>query len=81
MITTIEIDDSILLQAKRLAASRRTAVRALVEQGLRRVIADEQRDAGFKFEPVTDKRPARPGNPPAMPWEQVRELIYGGRGA
>jgi hypothetical protein len=78
MKTTIDIADPVLAQAKRLAARQGTTVKALVEQGLRRVLADKQRDAGFKFEPVTDRRGPVPYEP--LAWEQVRDVIYEGRG-
>ena len=38
MRTTIEIEDGLLILAKKAAAERRCSVRALVEQGLRRVL-------------------------------------------
>ncbi len=80
MKTTIDISDSILLQAKRLAARRGTTVKALVELGLRRVIADRNNDTRFVFQPVTDRLGAGSSPSPAMPWEQVRDVIYEGRG-
>jgi len=79
MKTTIDIADPVLAQAKKLAARQGTTVKALVEQGLRRVLADKQREAGFKFEPVTDKRGPAPYEP--LDWDQVRDIIYEGRGA
>ncbi len=79
MKTTIDIADSILLQAKRLAARRGTTVKALVELGLRRVIA-EKADAGFEFVPVTDKLPVNPNPEPGLSWAQTRDVIYEGRG-
>jgi hypothetical protein len=78
MKTTIDIADSLLEQTKRLAARRGTTVRALVEQGLRRVIAEKQRDATFRFQPVTDGRGKLPYD--GMNWDSVRDLIYEGRG-
>ena len=80
MTTTIDISDSILLQAKRLAARRGTTVKALVELGLRRVIAERNSDTRFVFQPVTDQLGAGAIPPATMPWEQVRDLIYEGRG-
>ena len=44
MKTTIDISDSLLEKARRVAASRGTTVKALVEAGLRQVLAD--RDFG-----------------------------------
>ena len=43
MKTTVEIDDSLLREARKLAAREGTTLRALVEQGLRRVLAETKR--------------------------------------
>lgn len=40
MKTTIEIEDRLLIEAKKRAAEERRTVRALVEEGLRRVLRD-----------------------------------------
>lgn len=56
--TTIEIPDSIARQAKLLAAERQTTLRALVVQGLERVIAWKQvsaKDRARKLFAVMDK--------------------------
>lgn len=45
MKTTIELPDSLGRKAKMLAAERRTTLRALVVEGLERVMADEQTSA------------------------------------
>jgi hypothetical protein len=41
MKTTIDLPDTLFRSAKRLAEKRETTLRALVEEGLRRVINDE----------------------------------------
>ena len=79
MKTTIDIADPLLAQVKRLAARQGTTVKALVEQGLRRVVADKQKDAAFVFCPVTDGNPK--AKAPMMSWEEMRDIIYEGRGA
>ncbi len=79
MKTTIDISDPLLEQAKRLAHRQGTTVRALVEKGLRLVVAEKSRSAGFKFEAVTDGRGPAPYE--TLPWERVRDIIYEGRGA
>ena len=40
MKTTIELSDALFLSAKELAQARQTTLRALVEEGLRRVLSD-----------------------------------------
>jgi hypothetical protein len=80
MKITIDIADSILLQAKRLAERRGTTVKGLVELGLRRAIDEEANDAGFEFVPVTDKLPVNPSLGPGLSWAQTRDVSYEGRG-
>ena len=43
MKTTVEISDALLDEARRAAARERTTVRALIEEGLRKVIKDRRR--------------------------------------
>jgi hypothetical protein len=60
MKTTIEIPDSIARQAKLLAAERHTTLRALVVQGLERVISEKQvtaKDRAKKLFAAMDKAP------------------------
>jgi hypothetical protein len=83
MKTTIEIADALLEEAKEVARSEGTTLRALVEEGLRAALKRrceprprfKLRDASFKggrgltpeFEDAT--------------WDQIRDEIYRGRGA
>lgn len=80
MKTTIDIADPLLDQAKRLAARQGTTVKALVELGLRRVIADKQRDATFRLRSVTFKGDGMVPEVEQGGWERVRDIIYEGRG-
>ena len=80
MKTTIEISDALMEQARRLAARENTTLRALVEQGLRGVIAEKKRSTDFRL-----RRASFKGNglQPAMQdagWERIRETAYEGRG-
>jgi muconolactone delta-isomerase len=80
MKTTVEIPDSLLAEAKRVAARERTTVRALIEEGLRRVLAERRRAGPFRLRKASFKgsglNPALAG----APWEAIREAIYEGRG-
>jgi succinylarginine dihydrolase len=81
MKTTVEISNSLLDQARKLAARERTTVRALIEEGLRQVVAEHKRPSAFKLRKVAFR-----GNglqPPlaAASWQQIRDLSYEGRGA
>jgi hypothetical protein len=80
MKTTIEISDSLLDEAKRLAAKEGTTVRAYVEQGLRRILAERKSRGRFRLRKATFKgKGLQPGVQDAT-WERIRETIYHGRG-
>ena len=60
MKTTIELPDSIVKEAKVIAAERRTTLRALVVQGLENVITEKQvaaKDRAKKLFAAMDKVP------------------------
>lgn len=46
MRTTLDINDALLIEAKRIAAERRTSLTAVVEDGLRAVVGLRLRDGG-----------------------------------
>jgi Arc/MetJ family transcription regulator len=80
MKTTIEISDSLLDEAKRLAAKEGTTVRAYVEQGLRRIVAERKSRGQFRLRKASFKgKGLQPGVENAT-WERIRETIYQGRG-
>ena len=80
MKTTIDIADSILNDARRLAAREGITVKALVELGLRRVIAEKKRAGPFRLRKASFKgKGLQPGVKNAG-WDRLRELAYEGRG-
>ncbi|HEX9453774.1 MAG TPA: type II toxin-antitoxin system VapB family antitoxin [Candidatus Binatia bacterium] len=80
MKTTIEISDSLLEEAKRVAAKEGTTVRAFVEQGLRRIVAERKRRGAFKLRNAAfNGKGLQPGVEDAT-WQRIREEIYQGRG-
>ena len=80
MKTTIEISDSLLEEAKRLAAKEGTTVRAFVEQGLRRIVAERKSKGAFHLRKASFKgKGLQPGVEDAT-WEPLREMICQGRG-
>lgn len=80
MKTTIEIADSLLDHAKRVAADEGTTVRALVEQGLRTVLAERGKRAAFRLRKASFKGKGLQPGVQDMPWEHIRALAYEGRG-
>lgn len=80
MKTTLDIADPLLREARKIAAQERTTLRALVEQGLRRVVAEKKGARPFKLRNAAFKgRGLRPELRDAS-WETLREMTYEGRG-
>ena len=78
MKTTIEIADPIFEEAKSIAAREGTTVRALVESGLRLVVAERQ--SGQKPFKLRDASFDGDGLDPEIgdaSWERIRDLAYG----
>lgn len=82
MKTTIDIADSVLTAARKLAASEGTTLRALVEAGLRQAVADRGKHvAPFRLRRASYRgRGLRP-EVKDRSWEQVREMAYDRDGA
>jgi hypothetical protein len=80
MKTTLDIPDPLLHEARRVAAREGTTLRALVEQGLRRIVAEKKRRPAFRL------RKASFGGHGLRPelrdagWERLRDLVYEERG-
>jgi hypothetical protein len=77
--TTVEIADALLARAKRLAKRSGRPLRALVEEGLRRVLADKPARSGYELPDRSAGSPEGPNPLAAMSWQDLRDEIYGGR--
>lgn len=80
MKTTVEIADPLLQEAKEAASQDETTLRALVEEGLRRILRDRRkaprfllRDASFQGEGLRPE--IAEGD-----WETIRRMAYEGHG-
>lgn len=81
MKTTIELAPALLDSAKRLARREGLTLRALVEEGLRHVLATRASRKGFRLPDAGFKgRGLQPGVEEGR-WAEVRDEIYQGRGA
>jgi hypothetical protein len=79
MKSTFEISDALLARAKRHAQKLGKPLRAVVEEGLRRVLEDETPRKGYE---LPDRAVGRAGaqNPlEQLSWQDLRDEIYGGR--
>ena len=81
MKTTVELSDGLLRQAKRLAVKERTTVRALIEQGLRAVVADRARARGFSLRRASFQGDGLVSGRSLQDWAAIRDLAYSERGA
>lgn len=80
MKTSVEIPDALLKAARKRAAEENTTVRALIEEGLRRVLAERKRVGAFRMRDAGfEGNGLQPGVGDS--WEQIRGLAYEGRGA
>jgi hypothetical protein len=80
MKTTVEIPDALLDEARRLATRQGTTLRALIEQGLRRVIAERKRASAFRLRKATFKGEGLQPHVAGASWERIRDIAYEGRG-
>ena len=82
MKTTVEIPDQLLDEVKEKAEKEGTTVRALIEEGLRKVLASRsQARSTFKLKKATYRGKGLQPDVESGSWERIRELIYEGRGA
>jgi hypothetical protein len=80
MKTTMEISDSLLRDARKLAAREGVTLRALVERGLHRVVAETRTGAPFKMRRASFKGKGLQPEFRDASWERIRDLTYEGRG-
>lgn len=81
MKTTLEISDAVLDEAKRVAEEEGTTLRALVEEGLRRALYERKLANSFQLRRASVGGRGLKAGVKEGSWEQIRDLLYEGRGA
>ncbi len=81
MKTTIQIPDSLFQEAQRVAQRENTTLKALVEQGLRRALAERKQRGAFRLRNASFKGRGLQRAVAGASWQQLRDMIYEGRGA
>jgi hypothetical protein len=77
MKTTIDVQDALLDRAKRYARRVRKPLRAIVEEGLRRVLSDPSAAPAYEL-PDASVGVAGAADPlEALSWQDLRGEIYG----
>ena len=81
MKTTIDIADAIFAEAKAVAVRDQVTIRALVEEGLREVLARRRtRRARFRLRDASFKGKGLQAGVDLSEWTAIASTIYGGRG-
>ena len=81
MKTTVEISDALLRDARKLAAREGITLRALIERGLHRVLAETEGAAPFKLRRASYKGKGLQAEFGDASWDELRDAIYHGRSA
>lgn len=81
MKTTVEIPDTILDAARRLAASEKTTVKSLIIEGLRGVLRERGQAAPFRLRDASFQGQGLQPDVADGTWERIRDVSYEGRGS
>ena len=81
MKTTVEISDSLLEEARRLASRERSTLRALIEDGLRRLLHQKRSKQAFRLRKATFRGEGLQPGAAEDGWTRIRDRIYQDRGA
>jgi len=82
MKTTIHIPDSLFNEARKVARQEKTTLKALVEEGLRRVVAERRgrKTAVFKLRKAGFKGQGLQPHLVGATWDQILDVSYEGHG-
>lgn len=79
MKTTLDIADPLLERAKRHAKKTGRPLRAIVEEGLRRVLDAKAPPPSGELPDRSVGQPGGPNRLASYSWAELRDEIYGGR--
>ncbi len=77
MKTTVEIQDDLLERAKRHARRVGQPLRALVEEGLRRVLSERSSRPAYELPDASVGDSAADDPLEALSWQDLRDEVYG----
>jgi len=81
MKTTVDIPDDLMRKAKAVAARQKITLRALIEEGLRKVLREQEGEReAFKLRRATFRGEGLLPHADEDTWERIRSLIYEERG-
>jgi hypothetical protein len=76
MKTTVEISPSLIAEARRYAQAEHLTLKALIEMGLRRVLAEQKSRPAFKLRDGSFHGGGLTPEFQNASWEQIRDAIY-----
>ncbi len=76
MKTTIELPDALFAQAQQHAKSHHMTMKALIEQGLRKVMAEQKAEKPFQLRDGSVNGNGMTPEFQNATWGQIREFIY-----
>jgi hypothetical protein len=79
MKTTLDIQDALLLRAKRLAKRTGRPLRAVVEEGLKLALQGDAMPKTYELPDCSVGDPNAENRLDAISWQELRSEIYGGR--
>ena len=79
MKTTLDIADALLERARKHARRMHQPLRAVIEEGLRRVLETKTESQRFRLRDLSVGRPGDSNPLERMTWAELRDEIYSGR--
>lgn len=80
MKTTVDISDALHEAARKAAAAESTTIKALIEEGLRKVLDDRKRNKPFRLRNAAFTGRGLHPDLEGVSWDKIREISYEGRG-
>jgi len=80
MKTTVEIADSLFAAVRRVARKEGTTMRALIEEGLRRIVRERSDRGGFELRKVSFRGEGISPDLEYGSWDHIRRRIYENHG-
>jgi hypothetical protein len=80
MKTTIDIPDALFSELRKLASREGTTLKAVVEEGIRRILLERKRGRRFRLRKATFKGDGLQPQVAGSSWERIRDMAYEGRG-
>ena len=75
MKTTVDISQSIHEEARKIAAGEKSSMKALIEEGLRKVIEERKHRKHFKLRKATFKGNGLQAELSDASWDKIREKV------